>query len=64
MGSWTVEWIGTEGGGSAHEVHTWIAAFAALAASGPHRMTSRFYAPIREWIASFAVATAEKEALR
>ncbi|MFG2966847.1 MULTISPECIES: 3-carboxyethylcatechol 2,3-dioxygenase [unclassified Streptomyces] len=59
--SWTVEWMGAEGGGSAHEVRTWIAAFASLAASGGYRMTSRFYAPIPEWIAGFAVATAEQE---
>ncbi|WP_167450131.1 3-carboxyethylcatechol 2,3-dioxygenase [Streptomyces hyaluromycini] len=58
--SWTVEWMGAEGGGSAHEVRTWIAAFASLAATGDYRMTSRFYAPIPEWIAGFAVATAER----
>ncbi|WP_217545278.1 3-carboxyethylcatechol 2,3-dioxygenase [Streptomyces sp. GbtcB6] len=57
--SWTVEWMGAEGGGSAHEVRTWIAAFASLAATGDYRMASRFYAPIPEWIAGFAVATAE-----
>ncbi|MFE7767654.1 3-carboxyethylcatechol 2,3-dioxygenase [Streptomyces sp. NPDC057438] len=59
--AWTVEWMGAEGGGSAHEVRTWIAAFASLAATGPYRTTSRFYAPIPEWIAGFAVATAEQE---
>ncbi|MFK0159804.1 3-carboxyethylcatechol 2,3-dioxygenase [Streptomyces sp. NPDC090493] len=58
--SWTVAWMGAEGGGSAHEVRTWIAAFASLAATGDYRMTSRFYAPIPEWIAGFAVATAER----
>jgi hypothetical protein len=47
----TVEWMGTEGGGSAHEVRTWIAAFVSLAATGDYRMTSRFYPPIPEWIA-------------
>ncbi|MGW3287232.1 3-carboxyethylcatechol 2,3-dioxygenase [Streptomyces sp. NPDC001002] len=57
---WSVDWMGAEGGGSAHEVRTWIAAFASLAATGPYRMTSRFYAPIPEWIAGFAVATAEQ----
>ncbi|MCX3290397.1 3-carboxyethylcatechol 2,3-dioxygenase [Streptomyces sp. NEAU-H22] len=59
--AWTVEWMGAEGGGSAHEVRTWIAAFASLAATGSYRTTSRFYAPIPEWIAGFAVATAEQE---
>ncbi|MFJ2115203.1 MULTISPECIES: 3-carboxyethylcatechol 2,3-dioxygenase [unclassified Streptomyces] len=62
--AWSVEWMGAEGGGSAHEVRTWIAAFASLAASGPYRMTSRFYTPIPEWIAGFAVATAEQETTR
>ncbi|MFI6737829.1 3-carboxyethylcatechol 2,3-dioxygenase [Nonomuraea sp. NPDC050451] len=61
---WTVEWMGAEGGGSAHEVRTWIAAFASLAATGKYRMTSRFYQPIPEWIAGFAVATASPEGTR
>ncbi len=61
---WTVEWMAKEGGGSAHEVRTWIAAFASLAATGSYRMTSRFYTPIPEWIAGFAVATAEQEPTR
>jgi 2,3-dihydroxyphenylpropionate 1,2-dioxygenase len=61
---WSVEWMGAEGGGSAHEVRTWIAAFASLAATGEYRMTSRFYRAIPEWIAGFAVATAEQEAGR
>ncbi|MEO3785749.1 3-carboxyethylcatechol 2,3-dioxygenase [Actinocorallia sp. B10E7] len=56
--SWTVQWMGEQGGGSAHEVRTWIAAFAALDALGPYEMTSRFYEPVPEWIAGFAVATA------
>ncbi|WP_433476259.1 3-carboxyethylcatechol 2,3-dioxygenase [Spirillospora sp. CA-142024] len=56
---WSVEWMGAEGGGSAHEVRTWIAAFASLAATGEYRMTSRFYRAIPEWIAGFAVAAAE-----
>src|ERR1700757_79026 len=56
--SWTVEWMAAEGGGSAHEVRTWIAAFAPLAATGPYGMTARFYEAIPAWIAGFAVATA------
>lgn len=56
--SWTVDWMGKEGGGSAHEVRTWIAAFASMAATGPYELTSRFYEAIPEWIAGFAVATA------
>ena len=56
--SWSVEWTAAEGGGSAHEVRTWIAALASLAATGPYEMTSRFYEAIPAWIAGFAVATA------
>lgn len=55
---WTVEWMGAEGGGSAHEVRTWIAAYSSLAASGTYTMASRFYEPVPEWIAGFAVTTA------
>ncbi|MYZ39619.1 3-carboxyethylcatechol 2,3-dioxygenase [Streptomyces sp. MnatMP-M17] len=62
--AWNTEWMGAEGGGSAHEVRTWIAAFASLAAAGDYRFTSRFYRPIPEWIAGFAVVTAQLEAGR
>ncbi|KUO05186.1 3-carboxyethylcatechol 2,3-dioxygenase [Streptomyces caeruleatus] len=58
--SWTVAGMAREGGGSAHEVRSWIAAFASLAATGPYAMTSRFYEPIPAWIAGFAVATARE----
>ncbi|MDO0916776.1 3-carboxyethylcatechol 2,3-dioxygenase [Streptomyces sp. DT2A-34] len=57
--SWTVAQMAAEGGGSAHEVRSWIAAFASLAATGPYEMTSRFYEAIPAWIAGFAVATAQ-----
>lgn len=56
--SWTVEWMGREGGGSSHEVRTWIAAFASLAAAGPYQVQERFYEAIPEWIAGFAVLSA------
>lgn len=56
--TWSNDWFEEEAGGSSHEVRTWIAAYAALAASGHYDMTSRFYEPIPEWIAGFAVTTA------
>lgn len=57
--SWSVEWMAREGGNSSHEVRTWIAAFASLAAaSGAYTLESRFYEAIPEWIAGFGVATA------
>ena len=45
-------------GNSAHEVRTWVAAFAALSAAGTYTVTSSFYRPIREYIAGFGVVTA------
>jgi 2,3-dihydroxyphenylpropionate 1,2-dioxygenase len=52
--SWFVE----EGGHSAHEVRTWIAAYAALAAHGPYEVLSTYYRAIPEWFAGFATTTA------
>ncbi|MEE6169796.1 MULTISPECIES: 3-carboxyethylcatechol 2,3-dioxygenase [unclassified Mycolicibacterium] len=57
--NWTVEAMAAEAGGSAHEVRSWIAAFASLAATGGYSMDYRFYEPIPAWIAGFAVATAQ-----
>ncbi|QYX82581.1 3-carboxyethylcatechol 2,3-dioxygenase [Streptomyces akebiae] len=57
--TWTVEGMAGEGGNSAHEVRTWIAAFASLAATGPYDLVSRFYEAVPAWIAGFAVATAK-----
>jgi 2,3-dihydroxyphenylpropionate 1,2-dioxygenase len=52
------DWFVAEGGHSAHEVRTWIAAFATLGAAGPYAVRSSFYRPIPEWIAGFATVTA------
>lgn len=52
------EWYVTEGGHSAHEVRTWIAAYAALAAAGPYTVRSTYYRAIPEWFAGFATTTA------
>jgi 2,3-dihydroxyphenylpropionate 1,2-dioxygenase len=46
--------ITRDGGKSAHEIRTWVAAFGALAAFGPYRASLDFYRPIPEWIAGFA----------
>ena len=59
---WTVDDMAAEGGGSAHEVRSWIAAFASLAATGDYEMNYRFYEPIPAWIAGFAVASARQAA--
>jgi 2,3-dihydroxyphenylpropionate 1,2-dioxygenase len=52
------EWFVEEGGHSAHEVRTWIAAYAALAAHGPYEVRSTYYRAIPEWFAGFATTTA------
>lgn len=56
--TFTVEWLGEQGGSSIHEVRSWIAAHAALQAAGPYRTESSFYQPVPEWIIGFAVTTA------
>ncbi|MCV7229008.1 3-carboxyethylcatechol 2,3-dioxygenase [Mycolicibacterium komossense] len=55
---WSNDWIEREAGHSAHEIRTWVAAFAALSASGPYKTGSRYYRPAPELIAGFAVRTA------
>jgi 2,3-dihydroxyphenylpropionate 1,2-dioxygenase len=56
--SWATDWFTEQAGHSAHETRTSIAAYAALAATGPYRVLSSFYEPIPDWIAGFAVTTA------
>jgi 2,3-dihydroxyphenylpropionate 1,2-dioxygenase len=46
------------GGRSGQEIRTWIAAYAALSAAGGYDMEYRYYRPIPEFIAGFAVTTA------
>ncbi|MCX4091048.1 3-carboxyethylcatechol 2,3-dioxygenase [Nocardia sp. alder85J] len=58
--AWTVDGMAEQGGGSAHEVRTWIAAYAALAATGDYTLDYRFYEAIPAWIAGFAVTTARQ----
>jgi 2,3-dihydroxyphenylpropionate 1,2-dioxygenase len=55
---WSNAWVAAEAGNSAHEVRTWLAAFAALATQGPYETTQRYYRAAPELIAGFAVRTA------
>jgi 2,3-dihydroxyphenylpropionate 1,2-dioxygenase len=55
---WSTSWMAHEAGNSAHEVRTWVAAFAALATQGAYRIENRFYKAAPELIAGFAVRTA------
>ena len=54
--SWTPEGFVEDAGHSSHEVRTWIAAYAALAATADrYEVTSSFYRPIPEWVAGFGI---------
>jgi 2,3-dihydroxyphenylpropionate 1,2-dioxygenase len=55
---WTNEWIAREAGNSAHEIRTWVAAFAAMAAQGNYQTKQRYYRAAPELIAGFAIRTA------
>ncbi|MFC9835527.1 3-carboxyethylcatechol 2,3-dioxygenase [Rhodococcus sp. NPDC127530] len=56
--SWSNSWIEEQAGGSAHEVRTWVAAYAALAAAGSYSLQYQYYRPTPELIAGFAITTA------
>ncbi len=58
LDQWSNSFVLHEGGGSAHEIRTWVAAFATLATAGPYRTTMRYYKPAAELIAGFAIRTA------
>jgi 2,3-dihydroxyphenylpropionate 1,2-dioxygenase len=58
LDGWSNTFIAAEGGNSAHEIRTWVAAFAALAAAGPYRTGHHFYRAAPELIAGFAIRTA------
>lgn len=58
LAGWSNAFITEQGGGSAHEIRTWAAAFGALAAQGDYRIAHRYYRPAPELIAGFAVRTA------
>lgn len=60
---WTNAWMEKEGGHSAHEIRTWVAAFAALSAAGAYSVTQRGYWPVKEWMTGFGIMTAESEAV-
>lgn len=56
----SIEEISRAAGRSAHEVRTWVAAFSALAAAGAYTARQDYYRPINEWIAGYAVVSAER----
>lgn len=54
--------ITRDGGKSAHEIRTWVAAFGALSAFGKYEAHLDFYRAIPEWIAGFAAMHAKPSA--
>ena len=54
--------ITRDAGKSAHEIRTWVAAFGALAASGPYAASIDYYRAIPEWIAGFGAMHAREQA--
>ncbi|MHA7651838.1 3-carboxyethylcatechol 2,3-dioxygenase [Mycobacterium sp. ML4] len=58
LDQWSNQFVTHEGGSSAHEIRSWIAAFAALATAGPYRITERYYRQAADLIAGFAIRTA------
>ncbi|MGH3559886.1 MAG: 3-carboxyethylcatechol 2,3-dioxygenase [Mycobacterium sp.] len=58
LDNWSNSFIAHEGGNSAHEIRTWVAAFAALAVAGPYQTGVQYYKPAAELLAGFAVRTA------
>jgi 2,3-dihydroxyphenylpropionate 1,2-dioxygenase len=58
LDQWSNSFITHEGGSSAQEIRTWVAAFAAQEAAGPYRTTVRYYRAAPELIAGFAIRTA------
>ncbi|WP_046315737.1 3-carboxyethylcatechol 2,3-dioxygenase [Mycobacterium sp. UM_Kg1] len=59
LDAWSNSFITEAGGGSAHEIRSWVAAFGALAAQGSYRTDHRYYRAAPELIAGFAVRTAQ-----
>lgn len=55
-----IEEMSKVAGRSVHEIRTWVAAFATLqAAAGGYVAREDFYRPINEWIAGYAVVSAD-----
>ena len=54
---WTADEMTRVAGNSSHEVRTWVASYAAMAAAGGYRTEYAFYRPIREYVAGFGVTT-------
>jgi 2,3-dihydroxyphenylpropionate 1,2-dioxygenase len=58
LDQWSNSFVLREGGSSAHEIRTWVAAFAALETAGQYQTLMRYYKPAPDLIAGFAIRTA------
>lgn len=58
LDQWSNSFVAHEGGSSAQEIRTWVAAFAALEAAGSYETSGRYYKAAPELIAGFAIRTA------
>jgi len=56
--AWDNEQFLQEGGSAAHEMRSWIAAFAALSMAGPYELPTDHYWGVENWDGGFAVQTA------
>lgn len=59
---WANDWFMAEGGSAAHEMRSWIAAYAALSAAGSYHFTVDHYWPVKSWGAGFAIQAAITDA--
>ncbi|MEZ7005483.1 3-carboxyethylcatechol 2,3-dioxygenase [Streptomyces sp. AD55] len=55
---WENGWFMAEGGSAAHEMRSWIAAYAALSTAGPYRLAVDHYWAVGKWGAGFAIQAA------
>lgn len=55
---WENGWFLAEGGSAAHEMRSWIAAYAALSTAGSYRLTVDHYWAVEKWGAGFAIQAA------
>lgn len=60
--SFDIDEISAVAGRSTHEVRTWVAACAALAAQGPYQAQQEYYRPINEWISGYGAISAQPAA--
>ena len=56
--AWRNDWFIAEGGSAAHEMRSWIAAYAALSTAGEYRFAVDRYWPVQGWASGFAVQAA------